>query len=373
MEALDYPDFDGDLPFSSIVVGSEAFPNFQANPQQKGIIIRSLVDELPVVHVEGPPGTGKSTMASLAVKAILQQIGSAKILVCAPSNKAADHLSRLLYRIQQAEEVPMRMIHLYYFGYEDLQSITEVPYALHNLAMAGNFGSEELEELQERIRAGQEELEQIQFGELDSGAEKTAIFKNGCDLNEQIAKDRAALYQSFLQVYDPNIVVATCMGTGDDQLQTSHMEFTHVLVDEVGQAHVPEAIFAISHLSWQNAGQVFLVGDRHQLPPVVLSAGEVGNHLETCLPAALEDVKVFKRVRLRVNYRIIQPFCRSQTNTHTTMNWSLQSSQKIGPCSRIDFHSQSGDIHGCSAASQGRRISQQGRFQGRTRVKATGQ
>ncbi len=77
-----------------------------------------------------------------------------------------------------------------------------------------------------------------------------------------------------------------------------------MIVDEVGQALLPEVLFAINQLSLEGAQQVFLVGDRHQLPPVVLSTGVVGELLETCLPAALELAKILVRIRLIWQFRM---------------------------------------------------------------------
>ncbi len=244
-------------------------------------------------------------MAALGVKAILEQKPNAKILVCAPSNKAADHLGRLIYQIQQADEVPMRLVRVYSASYEEIRMTREMPYALHNLVMTENTeATQGIQELQDSIRRAEQEMLDLSFQGIESGAERTAIFQEACKLTDQISNEKHAIQTQFLRVYEPNVVVTTCMGSGDNRLHAAGIGFTHVLVDEVGQAHLPEALFAVNWLSWQEATQVFLVGDRHQLPPIVLATGEVGEFLETCLPAALEDAQVVKRVRLKMNYQM---------------------------------------------------------------------
>ena len=54
--------------------------------------------------IQGPPGTGKTFLASFIIYNILQKRkdSSDKILVCAPSNSAADNLAQYLINLMQS-------------------------------------------------------------------------------------------------------------------------------------------------------------------------------------------------------------------------------------------------------------------------------
>ncbi|MES1906655.1 MAG: ATP-dependent helicase NAM7, partial [Paramarteilia canceri] len=46
-----------------------------------------------------PPGTGKTVTSAAVIYHLLKQNASKKILVCAPSNIAVDHLAEKIHRI----------------------------------------------------------------------------------------------------------------------------------------------------------------------------------------------------------------------------------------------------------------------------------
>ncbi len=305
LKKLDYPDFGEAETDKDISLQSSALPDFHPTGQQQSIIAKALQLNLPVLHLEGPPGTGKSTLSALAANAILKTSEDARILVCAPSHKAADHVGTLLHRIQEGGDSPIRVLRIYSPTYEEIQATSAVPYALHNLAMVEDPSyPEEIKELQSSIRQRQESLKEVEFVDIESGAEQTAIFQEACKNFSEMEQEQDRLYGLFIDFYKPNVIVTTCMGTGDQRLQDAGLPFSHVFLDEVGQALLPEAIFAISRQSLEGAKQVFLVGDRHQLPPVVLSTGAVGVLLETCLPASLEEGKILVRIRLIWQFRM---------------------------------------------------------------------
>lgn len=48
--------------------------------------------------MQGPPGTGKTITSATIVYHLAQQSNSGRILVCAPSNVAVDHLTEVIHR-----------------------------------------------------------------------------------------------------------------------------------------------------------------------------------------------------------------------------------------------------------------------------------
>ena len=114
-----------------------------------------------------------------------------------------------------------------------------------------------------------------------------------------------------------SIVVGTCSALGIlHNMGCKSNHFTHVLIDEAGQATEPEIMIALS-LVKASSTQVILAGDPKQLGPVNLSrlAGYFGldvsflSRIKNLYPY-LQDKDGFKRgydprviTKLRVNYR----------------------------------------------------------------------
>lgn len=76
-----------------------------------------------------------------------------------------------------------------------------------------------------------------------------------------------------LEEFEPfNLVISTCGGAGIlHGIGGAHLGFTHVLVDEAGQALEPEVVLALQLLGDDPAGRIILAGDPYQLGPIVRS------------------------------------------------------------------------------------------------------
>ncbi|TRY96813.1 hypothetical protein DNTS_015987 [Danionella cerebrum] len=186
------------------------FFNPQLNSTQKRAVKRILAGEgRPTPYVLfGPPGTGKTVTLIEAILQVHHRIPHSRVLVCTPSNSAADLVCLRLHRS----------------GF------------LHNASLA-------------RVNASSRQEESM-------AEELWQYARAGEDI-------RLASFH--------RIVVSTCSSAGmfyQIGLRVGH--FTHVFVDEAGQATEPETLIPLSLLS-ESSGQIVLAGDPKQLGPVIKS------------------------------------------------------------------------------------------------------
>ncbi|NXK13450.1 M10L1 helicase, partial [Herpetotheres cachinnans] len=186
------------------------FFNPMLNAQQKLAVKRILSGQCrPTPYVLfGPPGTGKTLTVIEAILQIHYTLPDSRILVCAPSNAATD---LICLRLHQS-----------------------------NLLKPGAMV---------RVNASFRSAEQI-----DDAVK--SYCKDGDDI-------RKALWF--------RIIITTCSSAGmfyQTEIRLGH--FTHVILDEAGQASEPESLIPIGLISEAN-GQIVLVGDPKQLGPVIKS------------------------------------------------------------------------------------------------------
>ncbi|KAM4734595.1 RNA helicase Mov10l1 [Anableps anableps] len=177
---------------------------------EKEAVKRILEGECrPVPYVLfGPPGTGKTITLIETILQVYHFLPSSRVLVCTPSNSAADLIC----------------IRLHYSGF------------LHTASLA-------------RVNASCRENESI-----------PEVLHSYSRAGEDIR--HAAFHR---------IVVSTCSSAGmfhNIGIQVGH--FTHVFLDEAGQATEPESLIPISLIS-ESDGQIVLAGDPCQLGPIVKS------------------------------------------------------------------------------------------------------
>ncbi|XP_032914988.1 RNA helicase Mov10l1 isoform X2 [Catharus ustulatus] len=186
------------------------FFNPVLNVQQKLAVKRILSGECrPTPYLLfGPPGTGKTVTVIEAILQIHFSLPDSRILVCAPSNTATD---LICLRLHQS-----------------------------NLLKPGAMV---------RVNAAFRSAEQIDD-----------MVKPYCKDGDDIQK---ALWS--------RIVITTCNSAGlFYQTDTRLGHFTHVVLDEAGQASEPESLIPIGLIS-EADGQIILVGDPKQLGPVIKS------------------------------------------------------------------------------------------------------
>ena len=207
--------------------------------------------DVTVIH--GPPGTGKTTTLVHAIKYLLNQNRLLKILVCAPSNTAADLLTTRLSRH-----------HLHVTRIGNLSRIDE---DLMNHTLDGQISNHpdhkqikkvRIEAAQARREAQKHHrtMDQFKRAERNMMKQEAKILGNWAkELEDKLVN----------QILDSSqIICCTLMGSTSSYIQDRF--FDYVFIDESGQALEGAIWIAI-----RKAHQVVLSGDPLQLPPTVKS------------------------------------------------------------------------------------------------------
>lgn len=260
--------------------------NNNLNSIQKRAVKNILQGEarpLPYV-VFGPPGTGKTHTLVEAVMQMYCLLPESRILIATPSNSSANlFMERLLDTGNFMVGTVMRVL-------------------AHHFAAKGNTP--------ERLKP--------YCGTLDTALET----KNTYNLQHRILRDGMQLNCKKSNIGRHRITVGTCSTIGSMyRLGFEKGHFTHIVVDEAGQATEPEIMNALTFLN-KAGGQAVLAGDPMQLGPVTLSSaasnsGLGESYLERLLNAFpyQRDMEGFKGdlcgynpclvTRLIINYRSI--------------------------------------------------------------------
>ncbi|RPD55542.1 P-loop containing nucleoside triphosphate hydrolase protein [Lentinus tigrinus ALCF2SS1-7] len=249
------PGFEGlDRPLTAAESTLELFNSrIGTNPEQLqavNSILHLKTGSAPFV-VFGPPGTGKTMTIVEAIQQIIYRDPKARVLACAPSNSAADILAQRLLALTQEELFRCNA------GFREVGSVPSelMPYTYRS---GRNFGLPSL---------------------------------------DQLAKYK--------------VIVSTCLNASfgyNIGLPEGH--FTHIFVDEAGQASEAEVLVAIKPLALENT-RIILSGDPKQLGPVIRSsiAREFGlekSYLERLMDRPLysgEHGRGTTYVKLTKNYR----------------------------------------------------------------------
>lgn len=203
---------------------SVQFPgNVHLNAYQNEAVRKALSNELTLI--QGPPGTGKTvTSAAIVYNMRKKYYSKRKVLVCAPSNTAADHLAITMLN------TGLKVIRVMAFAREQiLITNNELEKNCLHVMLQDEFDKRKISETQRRKRNVMRKIEQKMLSETD-------------------------------------VVVTTCCVADDVRLK--QLRFPIVLIDEVTQAIEPECIIPIL----KGCQHLIMVGDQKQLGPVVLNS-----------------------------------------------------------------------------------------------------
>uniref|UniRef100_A0A182N9A8 RNA helicase n=1 Tax=Anopheles dirus TaxID=7168 RepID=A0A182N9A8_9DIPT len=224
--------------------------NAALNPYQKQAIVSVLRGEArPLPHIIfGPPGTGKTVTIVELIHQLAANVPSARLIVVTPSNSAAYLITERLARGGVLQ--PGDFIRLVAMSQVERESVPE--------HLAQYCATVDVSD--ERNTSGE-----------------VLVTESGLRMKFQ-AK----------HIGRHRVTISTCLGIG--ALMQMHFEpnhFTHVIMDEAGQAQEPEALIAICQVS-RAGGSVTLVGDPNQLGPVVhFTEGQIWNSNRSLLERLL--------------------------------------------------------------------------------------
>jgi len=243
-------------------LSTDGWPIQHLNPSQKEAITRMMAAK-DVFVIHGPPGTGKTTTLVAAVQTALLHIP--QVLVCAPSNAAADLLTekiaatgakvlRIGNPARISEEIlPYTMDYLIsnHMEAKEIKRLRKLAYELKRMAYSYKkyYDKREREQKQLMLREAKSILQQIGNMEkyvLDGAKESVKVF------------------------------VCTLVGAASHFLKNKKFEI--VFIDEAGQALEPATWIPIL-----KANKVVLAGDHCQLPPTVKSREASKGGLEVTL------------------------------------------------------------------------------------------
>jgi regulator of nonsense transcripts 1 len=248
------------------------------NHSQKEGIEKAI--NTPLFLIQGPPGTGK-TVTSAAIVYHLANLNVGKVLVCAPSNIAADQLS------EKIEKIGLKVVRVCAKSRESISTRVE-HLSLHN-QLRRLDGKKEYKKFFEMLKRKEEEgnvlsnKDHEKYKKLKKKAEEEII--NSCQ-----------------------VVVTTCISSFDKRL--NNFRFPIVLIDEATQACESECILPLLH----GAEHAIIVGDHCQLGPVVLCKNAAKAGLKMSLFERLVKLKI-KPHMLQVQYRMHPKLSEFPSNT----------------------------------------------------------
>jgi superfamily I DNA and/or RNA helicase len=218
------------------------------NPSQNAAVNEILATrDVAVVH--GPPGTGKTTTLIQAVKLLCET--EPTVLVCAPSNAAADLLTERL------AEQHLRVVRIGNISRVDeslLQHTLEVQLAQHP-------ESKNIKKVKVQAAELRRQARRFKRSGWENG-ERRRTFQ---EANELAAWANQLEDRLLNQILDgAQVVTATLVGAAHPLLDKR--KYRTVVIDEAAQALEPATWIPIL-----KASKVVLTGDPFQLPPTVKS------------------------------------------------------------------------------------------------------
>lgn len=225
-----------------------ALPSLNAS-QQAAVHAVLAMRDVAVVH--GPPGTGKTTTLVQAIKQLCKLENT--VLVCAPSNTAADVLTERL----DAEGVNVVRI-----GNISRVDETVVRHTLEHL-LNGHPEHKHLKKVKLQAAEARRQARRFvrSFGQ-EEREERRHLYEQAKDLEAWASQLETRLTDEILSNADA--ITCTLVGASHPVLQ--HYSFKTCIIDEAAQALEPACWIPILKSS-----RVVLAGDPLQLPPTVKS------------------------------------------------------------------------------------------------------
>jgi predicted DNA helicase len=227
------------------------FFNRRLNESQQAAVnaITSASDQLMIVH--GPPGTGKTTTLTEAIRQLVQR--GEKVLVSAPSNTAIDNIAKSLINAN------VKVLRVGNAGKADPTVYAHTPEG----RLSGSKQQKEIKDLRIQAEAFRKMALKYKkhFGKAER-EQRNLLFQEVKNIRNNIKKLLAYNEEKLFE--EASVIAGTPIGLYDADLR--QMNFSTLIMDEAGQCIEPLAwcIFPL-------APKIVLAGDHLQLPPTILS------------------------------------------------------------------------------------------------------
>ena len=262
---------------------NEAVPAVDHLNDSQNEALHQMVNAEDLALVHGPPGTGKTTTLVEGIFELSRQ--DKKILVCAPSNAATDHLAASLHR---------RGLRVVRIG-----NLSKIDEENESLTIESKIQQEkDFKQIREIKRRGIELRRMASkykrnFGKAEADQRKL-ILHEARNLSKEAREMEDYLVNKVID--QAQVIATTLIGSASGYLQ--NQRFDAVVIDEAGQG-----IEAAVWVPLLKAEKVIMAGDPYQLPPTIKSqeAARLGL-TKTLLEKAIER---HERVSLlKVQYRM---------------------------------------------------------------------
>ncbi len=300
-------------------------PHLKLNEEQLSAVQSCLEEGRRVGLIHGPPGTGKTqTLVEL-----LLQLKGKKVLVCGPSNLSVDNVLERLVKYLPTGKVSKKMIRL---GHPARMLDAVAEFSLDLVAAKSDAGL-----LLADVKNEIDRILSVQLPRCKSGAERRACYADLKQLRSERREREAALALQLLA--DAEMVFATLGTAGGPKLMRDLMKFDGkrgvfdvVVVDEAGQALLPECLAAVLLAK----EKLVLAGDHFQLPPTIMDVslnGTLGVSLFEHLMRGLPDSVMLKEQH-RMNESIMawsnEKFYRGELRAHASVaGWSIEGEEPV--------------------------------------------